>query len=466
MRPLGAFSSCIPNKPLVGLRMSARGKVRSFFVHQMGVCGAHFVRIGLGRVVQRLIVPLRVGILDIDLLDHGTRHPNLALMKISAFLKEEGHDVSLIQEAREVQRVEDCPYEKVVASKVFNFSATPPLVESIGVPGDERDVECYARVNNTTRVVYGGTGFTYEGQAYPPNLPAVIEHHKPDYSLYNEYVNSQILQGKKRGTFKDYLDYSIGFTTRGCFRKCRFCVNQHYNEVRQHSPVSEFLDDKRPYIYLWDDNFLGLGIRTRARDERLHRVQPWEQILDQLDATRKPFQFRQGLDMRLMTPYIAERLSHSHYHGDYIFAFDHIQDAEIISRNIRIWQEYNHKVAKFYVLCGFDGIDEVDVANTLERIRILMEHGAIPYIMRHENYKRSRYRGLYVQLARWCNQPQFFKKKSFREYCEACQEYHVEHSAQRTHEICAALNELRLFAVDHPEIARQYFDIRFDRQGL
>ena len=26
---------------------------------------------------------LRVGIIDADLLDHGTRHPNLALMKLS-----------------------------------------------------------------------------------------------------------------------------------------------------------------------------------------------------------------------------------------------------------------------------------------------------------------------------------------------------------------------------------------------
>lgn len=30
---------------------------------------------------------LRVGIIDADLLDHGTRHPNLALMKLSGWLK-------------------------------------------------------------------------------------------------------------------------------------------------------------------------------------------------------------------------------------------------------------------------------------------------------------------------------------------------------------------------------------------
>ena len=34
---------------------------------------------------------LRVGIIDADLLDHGTRHPNLTLLKVSALV---GVDVS------------------------------------------------------------------------------------------------------------------------------------------------------------------------------------------------------------------------------------------------------------------------------------------------------------------------------------------------------------------------------------
>ena len=45
---------------------------------------------------------LRVGIIDADLLDHGTRHPNLALLKISAFCKELGHEVRLICDYNEL----------------------------------------------------------------------------------------------------------------------------------------------------------------------------------------------------------------------------------------------------------------------------------------------------------------------------------------------------------------------------
>lgn len=33
---------------------------------------------------------MKIGIIDADLLDNGTRHPNLALMKLSGFYKEKG----------------------------------------------------------------------------------------------------------------------------------------------------------------------------------------------------------------------------------------------------------------------------------------------------------------------------------------------------------------------------------------
>jgi len=88
-------------------------------------------------------------------------------------------------------------------------------------------------------VKYGGTGFFYD-KAEP--LPNNIEHHMPDYDLYNDWVDSMIANGRKRKEFENYLDYSIGFTTRGCFRKCQFCVNKNYNSVKLHSPLEEFYD--------------------------------------------------------------------------------------------------------------------------------------------------------------------------------------------------------------------------------
>ena len=65
-----------------------------------------------------------------------------------------------------------------------------------------------------------------------------------------------------------------------------------------------------------------------------------------------------------------------------------------------------------------------------------------------------------MNLARWCNQPSFFKKKSFREFCEANQEYH-----QNPNTLCSALASMREFEHDHPDIAAKYFDMKWDYLG-
>lgn len=363
---------------------------------------------------------MKIGIIDADLLDNGTRHPNLALMKISGYNKEQGHNVSLLTSYNGLEN-----YDKVYISRVFTFTKVPDGIISL------------------PNVIIGGTGFFEDGGE---SLPYAIEHHMPDYHLYDDYANGEISKGRNRSAVSDYLDYSIGFTTRGCFRKCSFCVNKKYDRAFAHSPVNEFYDPTRPYIYLWDDNFLAFG--------------GWESILDDLEATGKPFQFRQGLDIRLMTERKAQRLSQTHYHGDFIFAFDHIEEREIIEEKLKLWKKYCSRTTKLYVLCAYESQDEKDIINTFERIKILMKYGCLPYIMRYEKYKESPWRELYVQIARWCNQPQFFKKKSFRQFCEANQEYHKNENTT-----CAAYQALIDFESVFPDIAKKYFDLRFDEEN-
>lgn len=100
---------------------------------------------------------------------------------------------------------------------------------------------------------YGGTGFFYDKA---PKLPEEIEHHMPDYHLYDNWVEQQLNKGLPRVEFKYYLDYSIGFLTRGCFRQCEFCVNRNYRKAELHSPLDEFYDPERKKICMLDDNFL------------------------------------------------------------------------------------------------------------------------------------------------------------------------------------------------------------------
>ena len=404
---------------------------------------------------------LKIGMIDADLLDNGTRHPNLAQMKMSAYCKEHGHFVKLLFDD-DLDLIDE--FDALIVSKVFTYTNLPDQIQkyiskdlseqrlqNVCIKGQIESLE--NSPPGSTQFMIGGTGFFENGGN---NLHTEIEHHKPDYHLYDNYVKKEIENGRKKSFFDDYENYSIGFTTRGCFRKCDFCVNKKYEKAIKWSPVSEFLDDDRPMIYLWDDNFFAAG-------------SSWEEILDDLISTEKPFQFRQGLDIRLMSEKKARRLSRCKYHGDFIFAFDHIEERDLIEKKLNLWKQHCRRTTKLYVLCAFDPINNSnfntdfealelkDIENTFERIKILMKYGCLPYIMRYDAYKQSKYRGLYTQIARWCNQPQFYKKMSFREFCEANEKYHVN---EQTH--CSAYSVLIDFENTHPSIAKKYFHLKFE----
>lgn len=363
---------------------------------------------------------LRIGIIDADLISRKRhRFPNLACMKISAYYKKLGHDVSLLRSYNCISN-----YEKVFISKVFTDTEVPE--EIIGL----------------SHVEVGGTGFFYDKA---PSLPPEIEHHFPDYHLYDDFVAELMGKGIRRSELTYYLDYSIGFTTRGCIRGCSFCVNKNYRQCLPHSPVNEFLDQDRKYICLLDDNILSCP--------------DWKKIFTQLNGTGKKFQFKQGMDERLLTDEKCDVIFNSNWIGDYIFAFDNIRDRRLVERKLKLMREHTDKIPKFYVFCGYNH-DEPDVYSAdfwakdihdlFERIVILMRHQTKPYIMRYAGYKNSPYRGMYDTIARWCNQPNFLKKKSFREFC-------FDTKGQNK----SAPKYAADFEHDNPEIADEYFDVKW-----
>lgn len=178
-----------------------------------------------------------------------------------------------------------------------------------------------------------------------------------------------------------------------------------------HSPLEEFLDPERKKICLLDDNFLG-----HPR---------WKEMLDALKWTGKPFQFRQGLDERLLDDDRCRELFSGRYDSAYTFSFDNLADAEVIGRKLMLARKYTDAFLRFYCFCAFDREDVWDEAfwvndifGLLKRVEILMRHKCLPYVMRFARYGESPFRGMYVTIARWANQPGLFKKKSLREYAE------------------------------------------------
>lgn len=335
---------------------------------------------------------MKIGIIDADLLERRNhRFPNLAAMKISGFYKKEGDQVELLLDYKTIS-----DFDRVYIAKVFSEP------DETGIFKEE--------ILKKPNVFYGGTGFFYD-KAQP--LSYEIEHQMPDYHLYKNWLEKQKTRNISANSLKFYQDYSIGFLTRGCFRHCPFCVNKNSNRSIPASPLEEFMDSGKKKLCFLDDNFLACS--------------EWERILESVLNSGKPFQFKQGLDLRIITKKQIQMLFSGRTLEDTYFAFDDIRDAEVIEKKLELLRttvENPKARIKAYVLCGYDRMGKWDmdfwlndIQDCFRRIQILMKYQCLPYLMRYQAYKQSPFRGVYINLARWCNQPAIFSKKSFHEFC-------------------------------------------------
>lgn len=332
-----------------------------------------------------------VGLIDNDLLMRDMQNfPNLALMKISSYLKSKGCNVSLTS-FQEIDGFFKKDY--YIIAKVFTDTFTPN----------------YSNKN----VLIGGSGFYYDKAE---KLPFECEHMMPDYSLYDNCLG-MITKGKEHF----FKNHSIGFLTRGCIRKCEFCINKNYNKVEKASELTEFLDITKPYITLLDDNITA--------------YQKFEDVINELKNTNKPFVFKQGMDFRLLNEKRMLLLNTCKKYGKtdktsirvFYFAFDNIQDKKSIEKNLILWNSIFPKTTAkmFYVLVGFDRNEKYDEAfwlkdynDLIERIKILYENKAIPYIMRHKNLDKSPYLKQINIITGFCRYVMRKGNMNFKTYCE------------------------------------------------
>jgi hypothetical protein len=62
-------------------------------------------------------------------------------------------------------------------------------------------------------------------------------------------------------------------------------------------------------------------------------------------------------------------------------------------------------VGKLYVLAGFPIANLDNIINCFERAKILLKHNYIPYIMPHENIKKSELKIIYDNMRNYFNSP-------------------------------------------------------------
>ena len=184
---------------------------------------------------------MKIGLHDSDSNDF----PNLALMKISAWHKAQGDEVDWWIPLEE--------YDRVYSSKVFTFTQENPYLPE-----------------NTIK---GGTGYGIYDELSPE-----IDKMFPDYTIYPK------------------VNYAIGFLTRGCIRKCPWCVVP--KKEGRIKPYNTWRDIKRPDsrdIVFMDNNVLACE----------HGI---SQMVDMI-GQKVRIDFNQGLDARLITDDVADILS-------------------------------------------------------------------------------------------------------------------------------------------------------------
>lgn len=312
---------------------------------------------------------MRIGLIDVD----GHNFPNLPLIKLSAWHKQQGDSVEWYEPL--LHGFPNAPLDKVYMSKVFSFTPDYPYYV------------------NAVEVSKGGSGYCINlengKEVYhkenDSQLPYEVEHIYPDYSLYPELTK----------------DTAYGFMSRGCPRGCDFC-HVEAKEGRMAYKVADLSEFWRGQknIVLLDPNPIA--------------CKEWKDILGQLIDSKSWVDFSQGVDIRLMTEEKAEmikRIKTKNIH----FAWDRYEDKEKIVPKLKMFKEYtgyDYRKLTVYMLCNFDTTFEQD----LERVYLLRDLGYNPYVMLYDKEHIPTGHKL-KHLQRWVNNRIIFRT------CEKFEEF-------------------------------------------
>jgi hypothetical protein len=270
-------------------------------------------------------------------------------MKISAFHKGQGDQVEW------ADPLFGGSYDKVYMSKIFTFSPDYPF-----------PFDC--------EVIKGGTGYDVRSR-----LPEEIERSTAmDYSIYPD------------------CNYSLQFFSRGCIRKCPFClVRDKEGYIHPVEPVD--LNPKGEWIEVLDNNFF-------ANPE-------WKNAVDYLIKAANLVKLH-GVDIRIMTEEQAYWLNKMKLKGNTHIAWD-LPSLDLTQKLEEVTKYIKPYKLTCYVLIGYNSTKEQD----LFRIETLRKFGIVPFVQPYRDFENKRTPTQYEKdLARWANNKFLYNSCSFEDF--------------------------------------------------
>ncbi|MCQ9207653.1 MAG: hypothetical protein NG740_07225 [Omnitrophica bacterium] len=296
------------------------------------------------------------------LVDSDGKIPNIALMKLAAMHKGRRNAVKLVRLGMGYYPPNR---PKFILANNFNRA----YVSTLFTPNRGLVVV------KGCKVMYGGTGNDLH-----TTLPNSAEACNPDYSVYPDF------------------NYSVGFISRGCIRKCSFClVPEKEGKLKQvENPVNII---KHKKVLFLDNNFLAL--KNHAK------------LLSVIAKTGASFQFNQGLDARLLTERTAKLLAKAKRWGALYFAYDLTVLKKSIEPSLRMMAKKIPVWSMRVYLYAHPSQGPSDISY---RVRFCLKYKILPYVMRDLVCWKDSDSNFWVDLASWANQPALIKNLSFQTF--------------------------------------------------
>lgn len=293
---------------------------------------------------------MKIGLLQVD-----GEHPNIALMQISAYHEAIGDTVHWYEGP-----LFDYVYDKIYASKIFDFSELPPL---------------------PSHALVGGTGINFTN-----TLPEDIALMPPSYTLYPK------------------CRYHVGFSMKGCRFRCKFCcVPQKEGRPKHNSNINDLLLNPNGgnRLMLMDNDFFGSP--------------NWKEDLNTIIDLKLKICFVQGLNIRIITTEQAELLAKCNFYNakfkkKYLsFAWDRFNDGRIVFEGIKRCNDAGIPSNKmqFFILIGYDTTHE----QNLERVIRLHQAGCLPFVMPYNKFDPYQ-----KAFTRWVNMRSVFNSCTWDNY--------------------------------------------------